>query len=76
MSERTGRMATRALKIDGMSCDHCVRAVTMALQEMPGVEVKDVRVGEAVIEADDSVVTTADIASAIEEAGFRLVLPA
>ena len=69
-------MATRALKIDGMSCDHCIRAVTMALQDLPGVEVKDVKVGQAVIEADDSVVTTADIAAAMEEAGYRLVLPA
>ena len=53
--ERTRAMATRALKIDGMSCDHCIRAVTMALQDL---------------------VTTADIAAAMEEAGYRLVLPA
>ena len=74
--ERTRAMATRALKIDGMSCGHCIGAVTMALQDLPGVEVKDVKVGQAVIEADDSVVTTADIAAAMEEAGYRLVLPA
>jgi len=69
-------MTTRTLKIDGMSCGHCIGAVTMALQDLPGVEVKDVKVGQAVIEADDSVVTTAHIAAAIDEAGYRLVLPA
>ena len=69
-------MAVTALKIEGMSCDHCIRAVAMALQDLPGVEVKDVKVGEALVETDGSVVTTSDIAAAIEEAGYRLVLPA
>ena len=47
-------MATKALKIDGMSCGHCVKAVTMALQDLPGVDVTDVKVGQATIDADDS----------------------
>jgi hypothetical protein len=45
----------------------------MALQHLPGVEVKDVTVGQAVIEADDAVVTREHLASAIDEAGFTLV---
>lgn len=65
-------MATTALKIDGMSCGHCVKAVTMALQDLPGVQVRDVKIGEAVIDADDQVVTRAQIAAAIDEAGFTL----
>ena len=65
-------MSTKALEIDGMSCGHCVKAVTMALQELPGVEVRDVRVGRAIIDADDQVVTPAQIAQAIDEAGFTL----
>ena len=40
------------LKIEGMTCDHCVRAVTRALKSVPGV--KDAKVnlqrGEAVVE--------------------------
>ena len=66
-------MGTKALKIDGMSCGHCVKAVTMALQELPGVDVKDVKVGEAIVEADEQVVTSAQLARAIDEAGFTLV---
>ena len=45
-------------RFDGMSCGHCVKAVTMALQDLPGVDVKDVKVGQALIDADDAVVTT------------------
>lgn len=65
-------MATRALKIDGMSCGHCVKAVTMALQDLPGVDVKDVTVGKAIIDADEAIVTQAQLAAAIEDAGFTL----
>jgi copper chaperone CopZ len=66
-------MATKALVIDGMSCGHCIKAVTMALQDLPGVEVKDVSVGQAIVDADDAVVTVAQLKTAIEEAGFTLV---
>lgn len=66
-------MATRTLEIDGMSCGHCVKAVTMALQDLPGVDVKDVKVGAATIDSDDEVVSREQLAHAIEEAGFTLV---
>jgi copper chaperone len=66
-------MATKALQIEGMSCGHCVKAVTMALQAVPGVDVKDVKVGTATIDADDAVVTPAQLAQVIEDAGFTLV---
>ena len=65
-------MPTRTLTIDGMSCGHCVKAVTMALQDIPGVDVKDVRVGQAVIEAEEPLVTRDQLSAAIDEAGFTL----
>ena len=65
-------MAVKSIEIEGMSCAHCVKAVTMALQDLPGVDVKDVTVGRALIDVDE-VVTTAQIKAAIEEAGFTLV---
>jgi copper chaperone len=65
-------MALKSLEIAGMSCGHCVKAVTMALQDLPGVAVKDVTVGHVLIDADDDVVTAAQLAAAIEEAGFTL----
>lgn len=65
-------MAVKTLKIDGMSCGHCVAAVTRALESMPGVTVKTVEIGTATIEAADSV-TPAQLAAAIDDAGFTLV---
>ncbi|MEB3327631.1 MAG: cation transporter [Candidatus Sericytochromatia bacterium] len=43
---------TTALAIDGMSCDHCVRAVRQALEGLPGVTRVEVEVGAARIEGD------------------------
>ena len=65
-------MTLKSLEILGMSCGHCVKAVTMALQDLPGVDVKDVTVGRALIDADDHVVTAAQLTTAVEEAGYTL----
>jgi copper chaperone len=66
-------MTTRTLTIDGMTCGHCIKAVTMALLDVPGVAVRDVQIGRAVIGTDDSVVTPEHVATAIAEAGYTLV---
>ncbi len=66
-------MGIETLTIEGMSCGHCIKAVTMALQDLPGVTVKDVRVGQAVIDTESAVATPPLIAAAIAEAGFTLV---
>jgi copper chaperone len=36
-------MATMELKVEGMTCEHCVRAATAALRAVPGVEKVEVR---------------------------------
>jgi len=59
------------LKIDGMSCEHCVRAVSGALEEVPGVEtVLEVSLdrGEALLEGNAE---TAALIAAVEEEGYR-----
>lgn len=59
------------LKIDGMTCEHCVRAVSGALQEVPGVEaVVEVSLdrGEALIEGSAG---TALLIEAVEAEGYR-----
>ena len=61
----------KKLKIDGMSCEHCVRAVSGALQEVPGVEaVAEVSLdrGEALIEGSAE---TALLIEAVEAEGYR-----
>ncbi len=67
-------MAKTTIKISGMSCEHCVKRVTKALSELPGVgDVKvDLKTGTATFEKSESL-TLDDIARAIEEAGYKVV---
>ena len=67
-------MKKTKLKIDGMSCQHCVKTVTEALTELPGVRRAKVnlRKAEAVVRFDASLVTTTDLTEAITAAGFEV----
>jgi copper chaperone len=64
-------MEKLTLDIDGMSCGHCVGSVRRALEEMEGVQVETVRVGEAAVRYDPRTVTPDAIASAIADQGYR-----
>jgi copper chaperone len=64
-------MNTMTLSIQGMSCDHCVRAVEGALGSLSGVKVREVRVGEAVVEYDSSAVQPQDLVDAVEDQGYQ-----
>lgn len=63
-------MADVTLAIEGMTCSHCVRRVTKALSAVPGVEVKSVVVGRAVLDAGDSAETMQQAIAAVEQAGY------
>ena len=65
-------MDTKTIAISGMSCGHCVNAVTKALSAVPGVAVQDVRIGSATI-GIESDAELASAESAIGEAGFDVV---
>ncbi len=65
-------MKHQELTIEGMSCNHCVMAVKKELSKVAGVIVEQVEVGKARIQFDESTVTQAILAHAIEEAGFKL----
>ncbi len=64
-------METKTIGIGGMSCHHCVMAVTRALSAVPGVEVKDVKVGSATVAFDGSTAALVEIREAISSAGFE-----
>ncbi len=68
-------MAKTKLKIGGMSCQHCVKTVTSALTELPGVRRAKVnlRKGEAVVHYDESHIDIANLAEAITTAGFDML---
>jgi copper chaperone len=63
----------KTIKIKGMSCNHCVMAVTKALKEIEGL--KDVRVdlekGEATFD-ETKPVDMAIISEQIERAGYEV----
>ena len=67
-------MKKTKLKIGGMSCQHCVKTVTDALTELPGVRRAKVnlRKAEAVVHFDASLVTSENLTEAITTAGFEV----
>ncbi|MDB4880432.1 MAG: Heavy metal transport/detoxification protein [Gemmatimonadetes bacterium] len=58
------------LTIDGMTCQHCVRAVDEALRRTPGVEVVTVAIGSADVRYDPDAVSPDRIAEVISDEGY------
>ncbi len=67
-------MTETEIKIDGMSCQHCVMRVKKALDGISGITEANVTVGSASIKYDDSKVKMEDIYSAIVKAGYKVSL--
>jgi len=65
-------MTTKEVRIEGMHCNHCAMAVKKELSRIPGLQVKDVRIGSVTLEYDETVVTPEKIKEAVEEAGYAL----
>jgi copper chaperone len=59
------------LRIGGMSCQHCVRAVFTALTPVPGITSAEVSIGAAVIEHDGRATVDA-LRDAIAESGYEV----
>ena len=65
-------MPTTELTIKGMRDEHCLRLVTNAIQDLPGIGYLEIslKTGAASIE-HSTFVTEADVRAAIEEAGYE-----
>lgn len=61
------------MKIDGMSCGHCVSQVTKALRDLAGVEVENVTMGAATVAHDPITTSVARITQALEDQGYSVV---
>lgn len=63
-------MQSLNLKIDGMSCGHCVMSVQKALRALDGVQVDQVLVGSAQLQFDPAKRQIDEILEAIRDEGF------
>lgn len=68
-------MAKMKLKIQGMSCQHCVKTVTDALTGLDGVQSAKVnlRKNEASVNFDPSRITSDNLTKTVTEVGFEVV---
>ncbi|MBF0472625.1 MAG: heavy-metal-associated domain-containing protein [Nitrospirae bacterium] len=66
-------MAEVRVKIDGMSCQHCVNNVKKAIDALAGIVSSDVTKGLAVIQIDEKAVSKAKIENAIIDAGYKII---
>lgn len=68
-------MAKDIIHVDGMSCEHCVNAITKAVSALPGVSGVDVNLSGGTVTADyDSTQITLEIIKAeIEEQGYDII---
>ena len=58
------------LAIEGMSCGHCVNAVSGALQQLPGVRVEQVAIGSATVSYDPGTTSADQIIDAVNDEGY------
>ena len=63
-------MQSAHLKIEGMSCGHCVGRVTSALKGLPGVEMTVVAIGSADVRLDPAQTSAGAVAAAVTSAGY------
>jgi copper chaperone len=66
-------METITLKVNGMTCQGCVRSVKNVLERVPGVFAAEVDLerGQARVQIDQARVAPGALKAAIEEAGYE-----
>lgn len=63
----------RTMTVEGMSCNHCVMAVTKALKELEGVSSVDVDLDSKKVEVTGENLVNEKLKEAVEEAGYDVV---
>ncbi len=66
-------MSTSTWIVEGMTCQHCVSAVTQEVSALPGVTsvTVDLESGNVVVESADELARDT-VAAAVDEAGYTL----
>ena len=65
-------MKSAELKIEGMSCGHCVMSVRKELAKIASVQIEDVQIGSARVKYDETKAGRPDFQRAVEDAGYQL----
>jgi copper ion binding protein len=68
-------MSTRTYSVDGMSCGHCVAAVTSEVTKVSGVAGVDVDLAAKTVTVTGEPIDDAAIRDAIDEAGYTVASP-
>ena len=65
----------KVMAIEGMSCQHCVKAVEKALSALSGVSAVTVELAkkQAAITLNDAAVSNEALKAAVEEAGYEVL---
>jgi copper chaperone len=68
-------MEKTTLKVDGMSCEHCVKAITAAACALPGVAgaTVDLKAGVVTVDYDAGQISLDKIKLEIEDQGYDVV---
>ena len=65
-------MNTKSLKIEGMSCHHCVMALRKSFEMVDGVDNANVEVGKVDVTFDEGKVDEGKLVDAVTRAGFKV----
>ena len=66
-------MTEGAIKVEGMTCMHCVGRVKKALEALKGIRESDVRIGLVKVTFDENSLKREEIEKAIADAGYKVV---
>ena len=66
-------MTNRTYAVDGMTCEHCVQAVTAELSNVPGVTDVAVDLPGGTVTVTGQAVTDDAVRAAVDEAGYTVV---
>ena len=60
-------------RVDGMSCEHCVVAVTSEVGDVAGVQAVDVDLETKLVRVSGAAIDESAVVAAIDEAGYDAV---
>jgi copper chaperone len=66
-------MASAEIKVEGMSCQHCVMSVKKAVEGLDGITSSNIEIGKVAVEYDESKLSQDAIEAAITGAGYKVI---